>query len=82
MLNVGMIIAGAVLAIYLIFGPLVLLGIYVFFDRMAEKGETINPVRKNVSAEDKNPELWSAGDVRQHLKRKRRIQAADPDKLF
>ncbi len=62
--NVGLIIAGGVLVIYLILGPIVLLAFNVFLDRMAEK-TTEDKSRKKSSFYDKDPALWTAGDVRQ-----------------
>ena len=73
MLNVGLIIAAAVLAIYLILGPVVLLGFYALFDRMAEKDDMDQ--RKRTSAQDKDPALWSSRDVRQYLKKTRRFHS-------
>jgi len=80
MLNVGLIIAAAVLAIYLILGPIVLLGFYAFFDRMAEKDDMDQ--RKKTSALDKDPDLWSSRDVRQYLKKTRRYQSKGHDERF
>ena len=78
MINVGLIIAAAVLAVYLILGPLVLLGFYAFFDRMAEKDDKGSG--RKPSAEDKDPDLWKSRDARAHLKRKRRLQSTGSDK--
>jgi len=78
MLNVGLIIAAAVLAIYLILGPIVLLGFYAFFDRMAEKDDMNQ--QKRPSALDKDPALWSSRDVRQYLKHARRFRSGGPEK--
>ncbi len=77
MLNIGMLIAASVLVIYIILGPIVILGIYVFFDRMAEKAENTEEtgIRKSVLPEDKDPALWSDRDVRLYLQRKRRFRA-------
>ncbi len=67
MLPTGMIVAGGVVAIYIIFGPLVLLGIYVFIDRLARGGEQAGR-RGSSPPEEKEPDVWSPGDVRRYLK--------------
>lgn len=76
MLNIGMIIAASVLVIYIILGPIVILGIYVFFDRLAEKSEYAedSSARKLALPEDRDPALWSEQDVRLHIQRKRRFR--------
>jgi len=78
MLNVGLIIAAAVLAVYLILGPIVLLGFYTFFDRMADKND--EGATKNSSFEDKDAALWSSRDVRQYLKQRRRFHSGNTNK--
>lgn len=49
--------------IYLIGGPLILLGIYTFFDWLAEK-----PIKPSKSSDKKDPALWNEKDVRRYIK--------------
>lgn len=58
----------AVLGIYLIFGPLVILLIYSLFDRLAEKEGRRNPAKKDADYSQKDHALWSAQDVQEFLK--------------
>ncbi len=71
MLNIGLIIAGGVLVIYLILGPIVIMGFYAFFDRMAEKAGESELPEKNEAYRQKDPALWSSRDVRLHLRKYR-----------
>lgn len=79
MLNIGIVIAASVMVIYIILGPLVILGIYAFFDRMAENAENEyeSGVHKIAPQEDKDPALWSEQDVRKHFERQRRFRTKD-----
>lgn len=79
MLNIGIVIAASVLVIYIILGPLVILGIYAFFDRMAENAEKGHEGDrpKMTKPEDKDPALWSEREVRCHLERQRRLRATN-----
>ncbi len=66
--NTTVSLAISVLAIYVIFGPIILLSIYAFFDRLAEK-EGKKPVSKNdQDFQDKDPSLWSDADVQKYIK--------------
>lgn len=76
MLNIGVIIAAGVLVIYLVLGPIVIMGFYAFFDRMAEKADDIE-TPGDASFADKDPALWSAADVRRYLEKHRRFRAGD-----
>jgi len=76
MINIGLIIAAGVLVIYMVLGPLVIMGIYSFLDRMAEKAgeqETMD----STSGSKKDPALWSERDVRQYLQKHRRFRSGD-----
>ena len=57
-MGTGSLIAIDVLLLYLIFGPVVLLGIYVLFDSIDPAGKP----QKNASPE-KDPALWTSEDV-------------------
>lgn len=61
----------AVLAIYIIFGPLILLLIYSLFDRLAEKEGRSRVENKDADYNSKDPALWSAQDVQRFLKEQR-----------
>lgn len=61
----------AVLAIYIIFGPLILLLIYSLFDRLAEKEGSSKVENKDADYSSKDPALWSAQDVQKFLKEQR-----------
>ncbi len=65
--NTGLNLAVSVLTIYVIFGPIILLAIYAFFDRLAEK-EGKRPAQKNGGGyKDKDPALWSDEDVNRYI---------------
>lgn len=66
--NTGFYLAISVLTIYVIFGPVILLGVYSFFDWLAEKERKNVSPKENSSYLDKNPDLWSEEDVRKYLK--------------
>ncbi len=67
-MNTGVLIAAAVAALYLIFGPIILLAIYAFFDRMADK-KYADTRRSGFSMTDKDPALWTARDVLQYMEK-------------
>jgi len=54
----GPLIAIDVMLLYLILGPVVLLGIYVLFDSLESTGTT----KKDASAE-KDPALWTSEEI-------------------
>ena len=68
MLATSLILALGVAAIYILFAPVVILGIYIFFDRMAEGPEARQTARRKPLPEEKEPELWTPADVRKYLK--------------
>ena len=57
-MGTGTLIAIDVLLLYLIFGPVVLLGIYVLFDSIDPAGKP----QKNASPE-KDPALWTSDEM-------------------
>lgn len=67
MVNTSLILAAGVAGIYIIFGPLVVLAIYIFFNRMAEAPDRQAPRRSSLPGE-KDPALWTPEDVGQYLK--------------
>ena len=75
MLNTGLIIAIGVVAIYVLFGPLVLLGIYMFIDHLAE-GNRPWPDQTKTATEKKDPAIWNLSDTRrfrEELRAKRTV---------
>lgn len=70
MQSTSLVIAAGVAAIYTLFGPLVLLGIYIFLTRLAEGGSRNKP-RKKPRPEEKDPAVWTPDDSRQYLKDRR-----------
>ena len=57
-MGTGQMIAIDVMLLYIIFGPVVLLGIYVLFDSIDPTGKT----KKDVSPE-KDPALWTKEEI-------------------
>ncbi|MFW6054965.1 MAG: hypothetical protein ACOC9D_03580 [Thermodesulfobacteriota bacterium] len=67
MLNPSVLIAGWVIALYLILGPLVLFGFYSFFDYLSQKKDP--GVRKRSGYfEDIDPALWTEQETGQFLR--------------
>ena len=64
----GPLIAIDVLLLYLLLGPLVLFGIYVFFDGLG--AQTVSHLQKSKS--QKPPALWTDHDVRSFLEKSSR----------
>lgn len=65
-MGTGPLIAIDVMLLYIIFGPVVLLGIYVLFDSIDPIGkDPTGTAKKNVSAE-KDPALWTSEEVDAH----------------
>ena len=69
-MGVGPLIAIDILLLYLILGPLVLLGIYVMFDSLDPSGKT----EQDDPAAGKDPALWTNEDVY-----KNDFHGVDPD---
>ena len=65
-MNIGILIACATLSIYIIVGPLVLFGIYVFLDRLAQGDENQHRARKKQGKND--PALWGRMEVKAFIK--------------
>ena len=67
MVNPSVLIAAWVAALYLILGPLVLLGFYSFFDHLSQKKES-QARQQDKSFEALDPALWSPQEAQQFLK--------------
>jgi hypothetical protein len=61
--NTRSLLAIDVMLLYVIFGPVVLLGIYVLFDAIDPTGK--NPIGKSQkdASPEKDPALWTSEDV-------------------
>ena len=70
-MDLGMQIAVDVLTIYGCLGPFVFLGLYVLFDRFAERDV---PTPRQSPSKESDPALWSEEDVRNHLAEKNFLQ--------
>ena len=64
-MNIGILIACATLSIYVIVGPLVLFGIYVFIDRLAQGDENSQKKKKKAQGD---PALWGRHEVKAYIK--------------
>ncbi len=78
MINIGLIIAAGVLVIYLVLGPIVIMGIYSFLDRMAEKAGEQEKTDSTPRGK-KDPALWTSRDVRRYMLKHRRFRSGDGD---
>ena len=61
----GVFLAASMVAIYLIFGPLVLLGVYIIFDRFAEyRPKPVQAKYRDLKKHKaKQASLWTSEDV-------------------
>ncbi len=64
----GIYLAIAVVGIYIIFGPFVLLALYVLFDKFIEREP--KPLLLNKENSD-DPSLWTEKEVKEILKKKK-----------
>lgn len=68
-MNTGSLIAVHVLLLYFFLAPVVLFGIFVFFDRLGRPGSgtaghwTADPQGGGRPAEPKDPAVWTAEDI-------------------
>jgi len=60
-------IAIGIIAIYTIFGPLILYGIYALLDSLSQKKESPNADRERDKKDD--PALWSGNDVKDYFRK-------------
>jgi|GEM_PF-2439870 len=74
----GIQLAVDVLSIYFLLGPLVFLGLYIFFDRLAEQEPDV--FKKKDDKVD-HPDLWAPEEIDAYLKKKAFFcKVADPYK--
>jgi len=57
-----MVLVVGLISIYMLLGPVVLLGLYILFDRFEKKKTLMTP-----TAETKDPALWTSDDVNYYL---------------
>ena len=68
----SLLIAIGVLVLYIVLGPLVILGISVYLDRLMHAAQSQGKPEKNPMPEEKDPALWRAQDVHAYLSESRR----------
>ncbi len=61
----GFLIVIGVISLYTLFGPLVLLGLYIYFDRLSHQSSSM--ATQKAMYEDKDPALWTENDVIAYL---------------
>jgi hypothetical protein len=66
-MDLGFQLAIQVLTVYCLLGPFVFLGVYIFFDRLAER-EPDMMVKKEVTPV--HPDLWSPKDIDNYLNKR------------
>ncbi|MDA8402939.1 MAG: hypothetical protein M0Z56_01895 [Desulfobacteraceae bacterium] len=57
-----MVLVVGLISIYMLLGPVVLLGLYILFDRIEKQKTLMTP-----KTETKDPALWTSDDVRYYL---------------
>ena len=65
----GLLIAGGVLAIYVLIGQVILFAIYTLFDRLSQDRDPAD--RDKATFKDKDPALWTEQDVKRYLQDRR-----------
>lgn len=70
-MDTGVLIAVLIIGLYICAGPFILLGLYVLFDRLAEREPRTRLVK---NAGDKDPSLWTTADVNEYLARKSKME--------
>ena len=63
----SLLIAIGVLGLYIVLGPLVILGISVYLDRLMGASRNQQKRRAKLTHEEKDPAVWSAKDVQAYL---------------
>lgn len=62
-MGTGPLIAVDVMLLYVILGPVVLLGIYVLFDSLDPAGKGATGKTQKDSASEKDPALWTSEEI-------------------
>jgi hypothetical protein len=67
----GIILALEIVAIYVIFGPVVLLAVYIIFDRLANRTPNLTLASQKSNEQEDDPALWGYEDVERYLKKRK-----------
>ena len=67
----GIILALEIVAIYVIFGPVVLLAVYIIFDRLANRTPNLTLASQNSNEQEDDPALWGYEDAERYLKKRK-----------
>jgi len=67
----GIILAVEIVAIYVIFGPVVLFAIYIIFDKLANRTPELSPVKNQGDEWEDDPALWTQEHVDMYLKKRK-----------
>ncbi len=70
----GIYLALQIIGIYVIFSPLVLLAIYIIFDRLAHREIDISNPNSGEQNKDMCSFIWTEEDVKTYLVKKRSIE--------
>jgi len=71
-MDTGLMIAVQLISLYVILGTLVVLGLYILFDRLAESEPQSS---KNVRKLDSDPALWNSNHVRAYFDQKKKYSS-------
>jgi hypothetical protein len=71
-MDTGLMIAVQLIGLYVILGPLVVLGLYILFDRLAESEPQSNKRVRNL---DSDPALWNSNHVRAYFDQKEKYSS-------
>ncbi len=70
-MDTGVMIAVLIIGLYICAGPFILLGLYILFDSLAERGPSARLVK---DIREKDPSLWTTADVDDYLARQSRMK--------
>lgn len=68
-MDTGFLIVILIVGLYVAFGPLIFLGLYIVFDRLAESEPTLLHTKKSVKQTDSA--LWSKGELEAFVKKRK-----------
>lgn len=77
-MDLGFQLALQVLGVYSLLGPFVFLGLYIVFDRLAERDPDVFTKKKQVPV---HPDLWSPQEIDTYLDKKAFITGLAADRL-
>jgi len=70
-MDTGVMIAVLIIGLYICAGPFILLGLYILFDSLAERGPRAKPMK---DIRKKDPSLWTTADVDAYLARQSKMK--------